>query len=227
MIKTSNAERARPLFTALVVSVSFAFAGCATTPRTELSWPGFDTTLAKQNAPSKRTAARMQSDRPRTKAKVPDKVVVRDEAPVPKVRPRYADNTVAVSGDQRFVWPVNGRIISNFGTTSDGERNDGINIAATLGEPIRAAATGTVSYAGNELRGYGNLVLIRHDDGYVTAYAHAESITVTRGDRVLKGQVIGYAGDTGDVVRPQLHFEIRRGIEPVDPAPLLVAFRQT
>jgi murein DD-endopeptidase MepM/ murein hydrolase activator NlpD len=143
------------------------------------------------------------------------------------VRPRYADNTVPESGDQHFVWPVKGRILSNFGTSLDGERNDGINIAATLGEPIRAAADGTVTYAGNELRGYGNLVLIRHDDGYVTAYAHAESISVERGDHVQKGQVIGYAGTTGDVPRPQLHFEIRRGVEPVDPKPLLVASNES
>ncbi|MBI3677473.1 MAG: M23 family metallopeptidase [Proteobacteria bacterium] len=221
MRKTSNAERSRPLFTALVLCASFAFASCSTTPRTELYWPGYDTTLPRQHTPSKRIAMRTHADRSRTRA-ASDR-----ETPVPKVRPRYADNIVPVSGDQRFVWPVNGRIISNFGTNLQGETNDGINIAATLGEPIHAAATGTVTYAGNELRGYGNLVLIRHDDGYVTAYAHAESITVERGDRVLKGQVIGYAGDTGDVVRPQLHFEIRRGIEPVDPAPLLVAFRQT
>jgi len=134
--------------------------------------------------------------------------------------PREADP----SGDSvAFIWPVEGRIISPYGASSNGERNDGINIAAELGEPIHAAAAGIVTYAGDELKGYGNLVLIRHDDGYVTAYAHAESITVSRGERVAKGQVIGYAGDTGDVHTPQVHFEIRKGVEPVDPKPLLVA----
>lgn len=135
----------------------------------------------------------------------------------PRPRPDYSDTSIA------FEWPVEGRIISPFGASASGQRNDGINIAAQLGEPIHAAASGIVTYAGDELKGYGNLVLIRHDDGYVTAYAHAESISVARGERVAKGQVIGYAGDTGDVKTPQVHFEIRKGIEPVDPKPLLTA----
>jgi len=105
----------------------------------------------------------------------------------------------------------------------NGQRNDGINIAAPLGTPIRAAASGTISYAGNELKGYGNLILIKHDDGYVTAYAHAESIVVNRGDTVTKGQIIGYAGTTGDVTTPQLHFEIRHGVQPVNPRTMLMA----
>jgi murein DD-endopeptidase MepM/ murein hydrolase activator NlpD len=126
-----------------------------------------------------------------------------------------------------FEWPVEGKIIAAFGKTGDGERNDGINIAADLGTPIHAAAAGTVTYAGNELKGYGNLILIKHDDGYVTAYAHAERITVARGDRVDRGDVIGFAGATGDVTSPQLHFEIRQGVKPVDPRPLLLASRES
>lgn len=152
---------------------------------------------------------------PVTIAPLPAPRSVNYEAPRP--RPVYSDDSIA------FQWPVEGRIISPFGATATGARNDGINIAAQLGEPIHAAAAGIVTYAGDELKGYGNLVLIRHDDGYVTAYAHAESINVTRGQRVAKGQVIGYAGDTGDVKTPQVHFEIRKGIEPVDPKPLLMA----
>lgn len=112
-------------------------------------------------------------------------------------------------------------MIAHFGAAPDGERNDGINIAARLGEPIRAAAAGTVTYAGNGLRDYGNLILIQHAEGYVTAYAHAEGIAVRRGEHVRKGQVIGEAGETGQVDRPQLHFEIRRGVAPVNPAPPL------
>ena len=130
-------------------------------------------------------------------------------------------------GGEHFVWPLSGPIISKFGSAASGERNDGINIAAKAGEPIHAAAGGTVSYAGNELKGYGNLILIRHDNGYITAYAHAQSIAVKRGDRVEKGQVIGLAGQTGDVDSPQLHFEIRRGVEPIDPRPLLMADRSS
>ena len=125
-----------------------------------------------------------------------------------------------------FGWPVSGPIISNFGSDESGGRNDGINIATSLGEPIHAAASGSVIYSGNEVVSYGNLVLIKHTDGYVTAYAHAERILVNRGDTVTKGQVIGYAGKTGDVTSPQLHFEIRHDARPVDPRSLLVASRK-
>lgn len=124
-----------------------------------------------------------------------------------------------------FAWPLRGRVISEFGAKLSGERNDGINIAATLGAPIHAAANGTVTYAGNGLKGYGNLVLIRHAEGYVTAYAHADTLTVTKGDVVSKGQVIGYAGDTGGATEPQLHFEIRHGATPVNPRSLLTEAR--
>jgi murein DD-endopeptidase MepM/ murein hydrolase activator NlpD len=121
------------------------------------------------------------------------------------------------TGSTKFAWPVQGHIIEGYGGSVHGERNDGINIATQDGAPIRAAAAGTVTYTGNELKGYGNLVLIRHDNGYVTAYAHAGSIKVSRGDVVERGQVIGTAGETGDVDRPQLHFEIRKGVQAVDP----------
>ena len=125
--------------------------------------------------------------------------------------------------EQKFLWPVNGRVISPFGQTVGGGRNDGINISAKLGTPVHAADAGTVTYVGNELRGYGNLILIQHDNGYVTAYAHAERIDVQRGDRVARGQVIGSAGETGNVTEPQLHFELRLGTRPVDPTHYLVA----
>jgi murein DD-endopeptidase MepM/ murein hydrolase activator NlpD len=125
------------------------------------------------------------------------------------------------AASSRFIWPLQGRIIEGFGGSKRGERNDGINIATQEGTPIRAAASGTVTYAGNELKGYGNLVLIRHPDGYVTAYAHAGSIRVNRGDVVERGQIIGTAGETGDVDRPQLHFEIRHGVQAVDPVQYL------
>jgi murein DD-endopeptidase MepM/ murein hydrolase activator NlpD len=124
-------------------------------------------------------------------------------------------------GPLHFGWPVIGPVILPFGTDGAGERNDGINIAAEMGAPILAAAAGTVTYAGNELKGYGNLILITHHDSYVTAYAHAQSIAVNRGEHVEKGQVIGTAGATGGVDRPQLHFEIRHGVHPVNPRLLL------
>lgn len=124
-----------------------------------------------------------------------------------------------------FAWPLRGRVISEFGSKVSGERNDGINIAATWGAPIHAAANGTVTYAGNGLKGYGNLVLIRHADGYVTAYAHADTLAVSKGDIVSQGEVIGYAGATGGAAEPQLHFEIRHGTTPVNPRSLLVQGR--
>lgn len=126
------------------------------------------------------------------------------------------------ASNSRFVWPVRGTIIEGFGAGRHGERNDGINIATDDGAPIHAAASGVVTYTGNELKGYGNLVLIRHPDGYVTAYAHAGSIRVARGDHVERGEVIATVGGTGDVDRPQLHFEIRRGVQAVDPQRYLV-----
>ena len=140
-----------------------------------------------------------------------------------RTAPRTADNDVPAPAyaDPQYAWPVNGRVLSNYGSIAGGERNDGINIAASYGEPIHAAAEGTVSYSGNDLKSYGNLVLIKHGDNYVTAYAHAERILVNRGDHVAKGQVIAYAGSTGDVSQPQLHFEIRHGVRPVNPRPLL------
>lgn len=117
----------------------------------------------------------------------------------------------------QFRWPVKGRIVMGFGRRSDGSHNDGINIAVPAGTSVRAAADGVVAYAGSELKGYGNLVLIRHDDNWVSAYAHNESLLVARGDKVRRGQVIAKAGLTGSVDQPQVHFELRKGSKPVDP----------
>jgi murein DD-endopeptidase MepM/ murein hydrolase activator NlpD len=120
-----------------------------------------------------------------------------------------------------FVWPLRGRLISGFGAKDHGMHNDGINIAAKRGQPVRAVGGGEVAYVGNELRGFGNLVLIKHDDGWVSLYAHNDTIDVARGDKVRRGQVIARAGNTGGVGEPQLHFELRRDKKPVDPLPYL------
>ncbi len=120
-----------------------------------------------------------------------------------------------------FRWPVRGRVIAGFGPKPNGLQNDGIDVAVPNGTPVKAAEDGTVAYAGNELKGYGNLVLIRHNNGYVTAYAHASEILVKRGDTVKRGQVIARSGSTGNVNSPELHFEIRKGATPVDPAQFL------
>jgi murein DD-endopeptidase MepM/ murein hydrolase activator NlpD len=120
-----------------------------------------------------------------------------------------------------FRWPVRGRVIAGFGNKPNGAQNDGINLAVPEGTPIKAADDGVVAYAGNELKGYGNLVLIRHSNGYVSAYAHAKELLVKRGDTIRRGQVIAHAGQTGNVTSPQLHFEIRKGSTPVDPTQFL------
>ena len=117
----------------------------------------------------------------------------------------------------RFDWPLEGRLIGRFGPAGDGRRNDGINIDATRGDPIHAAADGVVAYAGSAIAVYGGLILIKHGDGWITAYGHAEQILVTRGQAVKRGDVIARAGATGSVNKPQLHFEIRDKRTPVDP----------
>jgi murein DD-endopeptidase MepM/ murein hydrolase activator NlpD len=124
-------------------------------------------------------------------------------------------------GVPSFRWPVKGRVIAGFGPKSGGAQNDGINLAVPEGTPVKAADDGVVAYAGNELKGYGNLVLIRHANGFVSAYAHASELLVKRGDTIKRGQVIAHAGQTGNVTSPQLHFEIRKGSTPVDPAQYL------
>lgn len=116
-----------------------------------------------------------------------------------------------------FVWPLRGQVISTFGGKDKGLRNDGINIAAPRGAPVRAALNGVVAYAGNELRGFGNLLLVKHDNGWITAYAHNDELLVKRGATVTRGQAIARVGSTGSVTRPQLHFEVRKGKRPVDP----------
>ena len=117
----------------------------------------------------------------------------------------------------KFAWPVKGSIISDYGPIDKGRNNDGINIKAPLGTPIKAADEGIVAYAGNELKGFGNLILIKHYDGWVTAYAHAESISVKKGQKVLKGTTIGKVGTSGGVSTPQLHFETRAGKKAYNP----------
>jgi murein DD-endopeptidase MepM/ murein hydrolase activator NlpD len=124
-------------------------------------------------------------------------------------------------GMPSFRWPVRGRVIAGFGPKTGGAQNDGINLAVPEGTPVKAADDGVVAYAGNELKGYGNLILIRHANGFVSAYAHASELLVKRGDTIKRGQVIAHAGQTGNVSSPQLHFEIRKGSTPVDPAQYL------
>jgi murein DD-endopeptidase MepM/ murein hydrolase activator NlpD len=135
-----------------------------------------------------------------------------------------ADSTQASAAGNasgRFPWPVRGRILASYGSTTGGGHNDGINIAAPRGTPVRAIDTGTVAYVGNEMKGYGNLVLIKHANGWISAYAHLDELSVKLGDKITAGEVIAKVGDTGGVAEPQLHFELRRGKKPVDPREFL------
>ena len=120
-----------------------------------------------------------------------------------------------------FRWPVRGKVITSYGAKTNGKANDGINLAVPEGTPVKAAEDGVVAYSGNELKGYGNLVLVRHSNGYVTAYAHASELMVKRGDTIKRGQIIAKSGQSGEVGSPQLHFEIRKGSSPVDPLQFL------
>jgi murein DD-endopeptidase MepM/ murein hydrolase activator NlpD len=132
-----------------------------------------------------------------------------------------AARAAAASHGTALVWPVQGRIVAGYGAASGDGRNDGINIAAPLGAPVHAVDGGIVAYVGNQLRGYGNLVLIKHPDGFISAYAHCETLLVRKGEQVARGQVIAKVGATGGVAQPQLHFELRRGEEAVDPRQFL------
>ncbi|MBI1341156.1 peptidoglycan DD-metalloendopeptidase family protein [bacterium] len=117
----------------------------------------------------------------------------------------------------RFLWPVEGPVLAGYGLSDGGVRNDGVSISAELGAPVRAAAAGEVIYVGTEVTGFGNLLLISHKDGWVTAYAHTSRILVKQGEMVRQGQVVAEVGATGSVRAPQVHFQLRRGREPVDP----------
>jgi murein DD-endopeptidase MepM/ murein hydrolase activator NlpD len=164
-------------------------------------------------APAKpvRTAALQQptvSDATRPAART-------DTAPVASLPAASAAPAEAASPE--FRWPARGRIIQGFKSGS----SDGINIAVPEGTTVKAAEGGVVAYAGSELKGYGNLVLIRHPNGFVSAYAHNGELSVKRGETVKRGQSIAKSGQTGNVSSPQLHFELRKGSTPVDPTQYL------
>jgi murein DD-endopeptidase MepM/ murein hydrolase activator NlpD len=127
----------------------------------------------------------------------------------------------SAAGGGRFPWPVRGHVLASYGNTPGGGHNDGINIAAPRGTPVHSIDAGTVAYSGNEVKGYGNIVLIKHANGWISAYAHLDDVTVKPGDTIAAGQVIAKVGESGGVTEPQLHFELRRGKKPVDPKEFL------
>jgi len=135
--------------------------------------------------------------------------------------PVKAADATATGALPTFRWPVRGRVVTGYGAKTNGKQNDGINVAVPEGTPVKAAEDGVVAYSGNELKGYGNLILVRHSNGYVTAYAHASELMVKRGETIKRGQIIAKSGQSGEVGSPQLHFEIRKGSSPVDPLQFL------
>ena len=144
------------------------------------------------------------------------------QAPPPRKPRAKPPQTVSLAppaprAGKRFLWPIQGPVAVRFGSRGRGLRNDGINILARRGAGVRAAENGVVAYSGNAVRGFGNLVLIKHAGGWMSAYAHNDVLLVRTGQRVRRGQTISRVGSTGSVSRPQLHFELRRGRRAVDP----------
>lgn len=146
-------------------------------------------------------------------------VKVKQHTPVKKISsdPTKKLPTIGARSSTKFSWPVRGRILSEYGAKSNGLFNDGINIAASKGTTVKAAENGVVAYAGNEVKGMGNLIIVQHDSGWMSVYAHMDSMNVKRGTKVSVGQKIGTVGETGKVDRPQLHFEIRKGTKAYNP----------
>ncbi len=193
-----------------------------------LAPPGARTPVAK--APmAKATAANPADDKPISltgdvavaavkAASKPPAIVSAPSPALPVSAPASQKSTPPVSSAAHdFIWPISGNVLKGFGQAADGIRNDGVNISATPGAEVRAAAGGEVVYAGSELAGFGNLILIRHPGGWVTAYAHSDAMRVKEGDLVKQGQPIATAGQTGNASSTQVHFELRKGKEPVDP----------
>ena len=156
-------------------------------------------------------------------------IVVQQNKNTPKVErkqkissnPKQQLPKISARSASKFSWPLRGKILSGYGAKNNGLFNDGINIAASIGATVKAAENGVVAYAGNEVKGMGNLIIIQHSDGWMTIYAHLDSMSVKRGTRVNVGTPIGRAGKTGKVDKPQLHFEIRKGTKAYNPTQYL------
>lgn len=182
----------------------------------------FDTRRGGQAATQVARAHPTQKPMPPAAKSTP--IVASSAAGVPRPKPKPAfhpDPPVPQRDAEGFIWPVDGRVLSSFGAKASALHNDGLNIAAPMGAPVRAADNGVVAYAGDQIRGFGNMLLIKHADGLITAYAHADKLLVARGDVVSRGQVIARVGKSGDIDAPQLHFEVRRGSQAVDPRKFL------
>lgn len=189
--------------------------------------PSAPVVVAKAEMPAPVALPAVIASEPRPTVSRPKPVI----APEPEVRitpvafkapsPKTSIDEPPPRSGRHFLWPVKGRVISSYGPKPGGLRNDGFNIAADRGANVVAADNGVVAYAGDDLKGFGNLVLIKHAGGFVTTYAHNEKLMVKRGDRVKRGQVVATVGASGSVTQPQVHFQIRQGAHAVDPRPLM------
>ncbi|RAK52355.1 LysM peptidoglycan-binding domain-containing protein [Phenylobacterium deserti] len=207
------------------------------TPRPYTPGPGVSAPAQAQPRPSAPVTQPQAQPRPATPAtQPPAQTAPRPYTPPPQSRPTTpapsssgppqapvaaptaGDAQISELGRGRFVWPLQGQIVSDYGPKGGGQRNDGINIAATAGAPVRAAAAGDVVYAGDQVPGFGNLVLIKHADGWVTAYGHLDRVDVKMQQKIAQGQQIGQAGSSGGVPTTQLHFEIRYASSPLERA---------
>ena len=179
-------------------------------------------TLAEQKAAERKVSEAKAEETRVAKSEAAKAEVARAEAarpePVTTASVKTEEkSTTSANGNPEFRWPARGRVIQGFRNNG----NDGINIALPEGTAVKAAESGVVAYAGSELKNLGNLVLIRHPNGYVSAYAHNGELDVKRGDQVKRGQTIAKSGQSGAVQSPQLHFELRKGSTPVDPSQYL------
>lgn len=191
--------------------------GTASTPPVSADQPAALPPVQQQPATDQGPAPLPQADVPSRGTAVPSA----ETAPASPAATATQEATLPARSGKTFSWPVRGRVLAGFGPTPDGLHNDGINISARAGAPVIAAENGVVVYAGAELKGFGNLLLVRHADGWITAYAHLDRMLVKKGQKVTRGQAIGTVGSSGGVGQPQLHFEIRRGTQAVDPAKFL------
>ena len=191
----------------------------------QASVPAVDESVELSAGPALEEEAPAIAEPVTAKPQAPKAVAPKTEAPQQTAEAKPAERVPdpPARAGSGFIRPVEGRTLVGYGKQPGGLNNDGINVAAARGTTVKAADNGVVVYAGNELRGYGNMLLISHAGGWMTAYAHLDSMNVVRGDKVRRGQRIGAVGSTGNVTSPQLHFEIRRGKQPVDPEEQLAA----
>ncbi|MBD5400351.1 peptidoglycan DD-metalloendopeptidase family protein [bacterium] len=192
----------------------------ATTAKTTTPVPAAQPKVATPSKPTttEKTPAKKETKKQETKKPKATQTQKKEKI---SSDPKKKLPAIAARSSSKFSWPVRGKILSSFGSKPNGLVNDGINIAASRGTNVRAAENGVVAYAGNEVKGMGNLIILQHSDGWMTVYAHLDSMAVRRGAKVSVGQKIGTVGASGKVDQPQLHFEIRKGTKAYNPAQYL------